>query len=79
MKIRPDYYKDGNGHDLFWKMEHGKYPAEQSIGFCRINAAKYRRRIGRKTINKTDDLNKALTYQDELIKLKRLKYDGVIK
>ena len=34
MEIRPNYYKDEAGHDLFWKMEHGMYDLAWSIGFC---------------------------------------------
>ena len=49
MAIRPEYYKDDNGHDLFWEMEHGMYDLAWSIGFCHINADKYERRKGRKT------------------------------
>lgn len=49
MAIRPNYYKDEAGHDLFWKMEHGMYDLAWSIGFCHINAEKYERRKGRKT------------------------------
>lgn len=36
MEIRPNYYKDEDGHDLFWKMEHGMYDLACSIGFCHI-------------------------------------------
>ena len=78
MAIRPDYYKDENGHDLFWEMEHGKYPAEQSIGFCRISADKYKRRKGRKTAIEIEDERKAQTCRDEGEKLKQLHREGVI-
>ena len=56
--IRPSYYEDENGHDLFWKMEHWKYPVEWSIGFCHINADKYKRRLGKKSKDVKTDLAK---------------------
>lgn len=78
MAIRPDYYKDDKGHDLFWEMEHGKYPLEQSIGFCHINADKYERRKGRKTAIGIEDERKAQTYRDEEKRLKQLHRVGAI-
>lgn len=64
MEIRPNYYKDENGHELFWKMEHGMYDLAWSIGLCHINADKYER--------------KAQTYRDEEERLKQLHCEGVI-
>ncbi|RRG07775.1 MAG: hypothetical protein DUD32_12610 [Lactobacillus sp.] len=78
MEIRPTYYKDENGHDLFWKMEHGMYDLAWSIGFCHINAEKYERRMGRKTAIETHDKQKAATYRAEEERLKQLHREGVI-
>lgn len=69
--IRPSYYEDENGHDLFWKMEHWKYPVEWSIGFCHINADKYKRRLGKKSKDVKTDLEKSKTYHQEEIKLSK--------
>lgn len=65
MSIRPDYYKNEDGHDIFWRMEHGEWPMDYSLGFCVINEAKYKERAGRKTTDKTIDLEKAQTYHEE--------------
>lgn len=78
MAIRPNYYKDEAGHDLFWKMEHGMYDLAWSIGFCHINADKYERRKGRKTAIGIEDERKAQTYRDEEERLKQLHREGVI-
>lgn len=78
MAIRPDYYKDENGHDLFWKMEHGMYDLAWSIGFCHINAEKYERRMGRKSVFTREDQLKAETYRGEEEKLKQLHREGAI-
>ena len=43
-EIRPSYYKNRRGHDLFWKMETRGYPYQWCLGFCQINADKYERR-----------------------------------
>lgn len=45
-EIRPSYYKNRRGHDLFWKMETRGYPYQWCLGFCQINADKYERRAG---------------------------------
>lgn len=76
MSIRPDYYKNEDGHDIFWRMEHGEWPLEQCIGFCRINVAKYQERAGRKTADASVDLEKAKTYQEELQRLLTIKAGG---
>lgn len=67
-----------NGHDLFYAMETGCYPFEQSYGFCRINVDKYNRRAGQKTKDPTEDLLKRDTYQHELRKLVELHVQGRI-
>ena len=36
-ELRPNYYKNRKGLDIFWKMETGCYPYQQSIGFCRLS------------------------------------------
>lgn len=78
MEIRPNYYNDENGHDLFWNMEHGMYDLAWSIGFCHINAEKYERRKGRKTAIGVEDESKAQTYHNEEERLKQLHREGVI-
>ena len=67
--IRPKYYLDKRGHDLFWQFEHGYYPAIAAISFCYLNVLKYEQRAGRKTEDPTEDLKKARTYYDECVKL----------
>ncbi len=67
--IRPKYYLDKRGHDLFWHFEHGYYPAVVAISFCYLNMLKYEKRAGRKTDDPTEDLKKARTYYDEYVKL----------
>ncbi len=77
--IKPNYYNDEDGHDIFWEMEHGKYPYEQALGFCLINSDKYRRRAGKKTASGDADLEKAKEYDREAIKLRDLNRMGVLK
>lgn len=72
-ELRPNYYRDSNGHDLFWEMEHGAYPIDWCIGFCQINADKYKRRLGKETKDTTRDRQKMLTYQKELKKMVSIK------
>lgn len=67
--IRPKYYLDKRGHDLFWHFEHGYYPAVVAISFCYLNMLKYEKRAGRKTEDPSEDLKKARTYFDEYVKL----------
>lgn len=74
--IKPNYYNDEDGHDIFWEMEHGKYPYEQALGFCLINSDKYRRRAGKKTASGDADLEKAKEYDREAIKLRDLNRMG---
>lgn len=47
--IRPDYYKDDNGADLFHQFEHGPMPIDAGIAFCYMNICKYLQRAGKKT------------------------------
>lgn len=67
--LRPKYYLDKRGHDLFWHFEHGYYPAIVAISFCYLNMLKYEKRAGRKTKDLSEDLKKARTYYDEYAKL----------
>lgn len=77
-ELRPNYYKNRKGLDIFWGMETGYYPYDQSVGFCRLSIAKYKRRLGRKTKETDTDELKIKTYQNELKKLKELHNQGVI-
>lgn len=72
-ELRPQYYKNRKGHDLFWEMEHRYYPYSWCIGFCELNIKKYEMRAGYKTADKTVDQQKVQTYQAELKRLKELK------
>lgn len=76
--IRPKYYLDKRGHDLFWQFDHGYYPAMVAISFCYLNMLKYERRAGKKTADPTEDLKKARTYFQEYEKLLFLKSIGEI-
>lgn len=77
-ELRPNYYKNRKGLDIFWGMETGCYPYEQSVGFCRLSIAKYKRRLGRKTKETDTDKLKIKTYKHELKKLRELHEQGVI-
>ncbi|MGS6025622.1 DUF3310 domain-containing protein [Limosilactobacillus fermentum] len=66
--IRPNYYVDRHGHDLFWQFEHGYYASIAAICFCYLNMLKYEKRAGRKTKDPSEDLKKARTYLDEYVK-----------
>ena len=72
-ELRPDYYKNRRGRDIFWEMENRHFPYEQCIGFCRLNALKYKRRAGRKTKDSTIDKQKMETYEAELHRLQKIK------
>ena len=76
--LRPKYYRDQQGHDLFWRFEHNQYPAFLSIGFCDLNVDKYRQRLGKKTVDQTQDRQKIATYQAEKQKLIKLYEAGKI-
>lgn len=77
-ELRPNYYKNRKGLDIFWKMETGCYPYQQSIGFCRLSIEKYERRLGWKTKETDTDKLKIKTYKNELKKLCELHEQGVI-
>lgn len=72
-ELRPNYYKNKRGHDLFWKMETRCYPYDWCIGFCELNIKKYEMRLGEKTRNTTLDKRKIATYQAEISRLKERK------
>lgn len=76
--IRPKYYLDKRGHDLFWHFEHGYYPAIAAISFCYLNMLKYEKRAGRKTKDPSEDLKKARAYFDEYVKLLEKRDKGEI-
>jgi hypothetical protein len=76
--IRPKYYLDKRGHDLFWQFEHGYYPAMVAISFCYLNMLKYEQRAGRKTKDPSDDLDKARTYFAEYETLIKKRAEGEI-
>ncbi|HJA47518.1 MAG TPA: DUF3310 domain-containing protein, partial [Candidatus Limosilactobacillus excrementigallinarum] len=69
--LRPNYYKNRKGLDIFWGMETGHYPYEQSVGFCRLSIEKYERRLGRKTKETTTDELKIQTYKSEIEEFKQ--------
>lgn len=77
--LRPNYYKGSDGHDIFWEMEHGEYPYEWCIGFCYFSEKKYWQRLGKKTKDKTKDMQKAWTYRHEREKLEKLHKEGQLK
>ena len=62
---KPSYYSN-NGKDLFDRFEGGLMTAEQVRGFYKGNIIKYVTRYQDK--NGTEDLQKARTYLDRLIK-----------
>lgn len=64
-KLRPDYYKGKDGKDLFDMFEE-EFPQDWTTGFYVLNIVKYIRRYKGK--NGVEDLNKARTYLDRLIK-----------
>lgn len=65
--IKPDYYKGKDGKDLFDRFEDGLMPIEKVKGFYQGNIVKYVTRYSEK--NGVEDLKKARTYLDRLIKL----------
>lgn len=76
--LRPKYYLDKQGHDMFYEFERGHYPAVLAIGFCYLTMMKYERRAGKKTADPTEDLKKARTYFAEYEKLLRKRAEGEI-
>ena len=64
-KLRPTYYQNTNGKDLFYFFANGLMNEEEYGGFLKGNIFKYITRYQDK--NGTEDLNKARTYLDELI------------
>lgn len=76
--IRPKYYLDKKGHDLFWQFEHGYYPAVVAISFCYLTMLKYEQRAGRKTKDPSEDLKNARIYYEEYVKLLKKRAEGEI-
>lgn len=64
--IKPDYYRSGDGTDLFDKIEAGLLPEEQVRGFYKGNAFKYIVRYENK--NGVEDIDKSITYLERLKK-----------
>lgn len=69
---KPSYYSN-NGKDLLDRFEGGLMTAEQVRGFYKGNIIKYVTRYQDK--NGTEDLQKARTYLDRLIKFEGPKHD----
>lgn len=65
--LRPNYYKDKHGKDLFSHFKDGLLNPEQLSGFYLGNIMKYLTRYREK--NGVEDLHKAKTYLEELINL----------
>lgn len=63
--LRPNYYKDKNGKDLFDKFEDGELEPSEVPGFYKGNVLKYIKRFRFK--NGVEDLKKARVYLDRLI------------
>lgn len=74
--IRPKYYLDKQGHDLFWNFEHGPMPIDAGIAFCYMNIFKYLQRAGKKTQDPSEDIKKVWTYFYEYKKLIEIKHEG---
>ncbi|MEK1299238.1 DUF3310 domain-containing protein [Limosilactobacillus fermentum] len=74
--IRPNYYKDENGTDLFHQFEHGPMPIDAGIAFCYMNICKYLQRAGKKTQDPSEDIKKVWTYFYEYKKLIEIKHEG---
>lgn len=74
-KLRPDYYKGKNGKDLFDMFEE-EFPQEWTTGFYVLNIVKYIRRYKGK--NGVEDLKKARTYLDRLIKLEEQNEENIV-
>lgn len=72
-EYRPDYYRTGNGGDLFTLFEKGLLPEEETKGFYKANIIKYVVRHEKK--NGIKDLKKAKTYLSELIKFEEAKQE----
>lgn len=67
--LRPKYYKDKNGKDLFSHFKDGLLNREQLSGFYLGNIMKYLTRYREK--NGIEDLEKASVYLNQLKELER--------
>ena len=63
-ETQPTYYRGADGKDLFDRFEAGLLTADEVRGFYKGNVFKYVTRYQAK--NGTDDLDKAITYLQEL-------------
>lgn len=62
--IKPEYYQNGDGRDLFWHFANGLLTKDEYRGFLKGNIYKYTKRYQEK--NGIEDLKKAETYITEL-------------
>ena len=69
-KLRPAYYKQNN-HDLWYYFAQGLLTKSEYVGFIKGNIFKYVTRYQNK--NGVEDLQKAKTYLEELIKFETAK------
>lgn len=67
--LRPNYYKDKHGKDLFSHFKDGWLNHEQLSGFYLGNIMKYLTRYREK--NGVEDLEKASVYLDQLKELEK--------
>ena len=67
--LRPNYYKDKYGKDLFSHFKDGLLNREQLSGFYLGNIMKYLTRYREK--NGVEDLEKASVYLDQLKELEK--------
>lgn len=65
---KPTYYAGTDGKDLITRMQEGLLTEEETKGFMKGNVLKYVIRAGKKSDSPLEDLNKAKTYIERLIK-----------
>lgn len=64
----PDHYKDGDKE--VWEMMIDIYGKEAFLNFCKLNAFKYRMRLGKKPNEPAErDLEKIKWYEDRINEL----------
>lgn len=69
-EVKPEYYKNNNGNDLFDEFEAGLMTEGETRGFYKGNIYKYLTRYEAKA--GIEDLNKANTYMSRLIRFEHL-------
>lgn len=69
-ELKPDYYKNNNGSDLFDEFEAGLMTEGEVRGFYKGNIYKYLTRYEEKA--GIEDLNKANTYMQRLIRFEHV-------